>query len=194
MQYNQDTDKVAMMNSSYITVPKPLLLTEDREVQRTRKILIIILGVCLGLCVVALVSMVFGSALTTEMNGTQRSIKVGQAIIAILFYGFGIFVARRYSAIGLRVFAWLNIIELVAMGIGIVLLVFVMIMGVSVINYAAVVYGQMKDLLVGATEGTFIFTIIIYIAAFVLLVIIVKLTFKLARAIDANQRLIIQQA
>jgi uncharacterized membrane protein YbhN (UPF0104 family) len=65
------------------------------------------------------------------------------------------------------------------MGIGIVLLVFVMIMGVSVINYAAVVYGQMKDLLVGATEGTFIFTIIIYIAAFVLLVSILFCLFLL---------------
>ncbi len=51
---------------------------------------------------VALVGMMFGSALTTEMNGTQRSIKAGQAIIAILLYGFGIFVAHRYSAIGLR--------------------------------------------------------------------------------------------
>jgi hypothetical protein len=50
MQYNQETEKVAMMDSSYMTVPKPLLLTEDREVQRTRKILIIILGVCLVSC------------------------------------------------------------------------------------------------------------------------------------------------
>jgi hypothetical protein len=65
------------------------------------------------------------------------------------------------------------------MGIGIVLLVFVMIMGVSVINYAAVGNGQMKDLLVGATEGIFIFTIIIYIAAFVLSVSILSCLFLL---------------
>jgi hypothetical protein len=50
MQYNQETEKVAMMNSSYMTVPKPLSLTEDHEVQRTRKILIIILGVFLVSC------------------------------------------------------------------------------------------------------------------------------------------------
>jgi hypothetical protein len=50
MQYKQETEKVAMMNSSYMTVTKPLSLTEDREVQRTRKILIIILGVCLVSC------------------------------------------------------------------------------------------------------------------------------------------------
>jgi hypothetical protein len=47
MQYKQETEKVAMMDSSYMAVPKPLSLVEDREVQRTRKILIIILGVCL---------------------------------------------------------------------------------------------------------------------------------------------------
>jgi hypothetical protein len=47
MQYKQETEKVATMDRSYMVVPKPLSLAEDREVQRTRKILVIILGVCL---------------------------------------------------------------------------------------------------------------------------------------------------
>ncbi len=46
MQYKQEIEKVTMMDSSYMAVPKSLSLAEDREVQRTRKILIIILGVC----------------------------------------------------------------------------------------------------------------------------------------------------
>jgi hypothetical protein len=65
------------------------------------------------------------------------------------------------------------------MGIGIVLVVFVMITGVSVINYAAVGDGQMKDLLVGATAGSFIFIIIICFAAFVLSVSILSCLFLL---------------
>ncbi len=52
---------------------------------------------------VALVSAVFGSELTTEMKASQRYAQVGEALIGILFYGFGIFVAHRYSATGLRV-------------------------------------------------------------------------------------------
>ncbi len=47
MQYKPETEKVAMMASPYIPVVRPLPLTEDREVQRTRKILMIIVGVFL---------------------------------------------------------------------------------------------------------------------------------------------------
>jgi hypothetical protein len=47
MQHQPETEKVAMTNTSYMVVRKPLSLAEDHEVQRTRKILIIILGVCL---------------------------------------------------------------------------------------------------------------------------------------------------
>jgi hypothetical protein len=64
------------------------------------------------------------------------------------------------------------------MGIGIVL-VFVMIMGVNVINYAALGDGQMKDLLVDATAGIFIFILLICIAAFVLSVSILFCLFLL---------------
>ncbi len=52
---------------------------------------------------VALVAAVFGSDLTTEMKANQRCAQAGEALIGILFYGFGIFVAHRYSATGLRV-------------------------------------------------------------------------------------------
>jgi hypothetical protein len=53
--------------------------------------------------VAVLVGAVFGSELTTEMKTTHRFAQVGEALIGILFYGFGIFVAHRYSATGLRV-------------------------------------------------------------------------------------------
>jgi hypothetical protein len=47
MQYKPENEKVAMVAGPYTPVIRPLSLTEDREVQRTRKILMIILGVCL---------------------------------------------------------------------------------------------------------------------------------------------------
>jgi hypothetical protein len=107
----------------------------------------------------------------------------------------------------------LNIIQLVITGIGIVLLFLAIIVGVSVTNHASDWDPHIKGLIADITAGIIIFMIIICIAAFVLSVsiqsclflliiyfssylqvIIVKLAFKLARAIDANQRLIIQQA
>jgi len=53
--------------------------------------------------VIVLVAAVFGPELTTKMKVSQRYTEVGEALIAILFFGFGIFVAHRYSATGLRV-------------------------------------------------------------------------------------------
>ena len=47
MQYEQDTDKVTMMNSPDTVASPVLLLAEDPEIKRTRKILLIILGVLL---------------------------------------------------------------------------------------------------------------------------------------------------
>ncbi len=102
-------------------------------------------------------------------------------------------------------------------GIGIVLLLFALIIGISVANNADHGDHHIQGLTTGmAASIIFIFIIIIIIigiAVFVLTVsiqsclflliiyfssylqvIIVKLTFKLARAIDANQHLIIQQA
>ncbi len=52
---------------------------------------------------VSLVSAIFQSGVEYQMVNARRSEKAGEAIIAILFYGFGLFVAHRYSTIGLRV-------------------------------------------------------------------------------------------
>ncbi len=47
MQYKPETEKVAMMGNSYMPVLRPISLAEDHEVQRTRKIFMIIMGVFL---------------------------------------------------------------------------------------------------------------------------------------------------
>ena len=43
MQYRQNIEEIAMMSTPYIVVSKPLSLAEVAEVQRTRRILTIIL-------------------------------------------------------------------------------------------------------------------------------------------------------
>jgi hypothetical protein len=49
MQYKSETEKVAAMATAYTPVPQTQVIspTDDLQIQRTREILIIILGVCL---------------------------------------------------------------------------------------------------------------------------------------------------
>jgi hypothetical protein len=45
MQYKPDTERIVMINNPNMPAQRPLSLDEDRNVQHTRKILLIILGV-----------------------------------------------------------------------------------------------------------------------------------------------------
>jgi hypothetical protein len=47
MQYKPETDKVAMMAIPYTPVIQSISPTDDPQIQRTRRILSIILGICL---------------------------------------------------------------------------------------------------------------------------------------------------
>ena len=50
-----------------------------------------------------MVSEIFGNETETSNRGSRRGAVVGEAIITILFGGFGLYAAHRYSEIGLRV-------------------------------------------------------------------------------------------
>ncbi|CAF3771104.1 unnamed protein product [Rotaria sp. Silwood1] len=100
MQYKQGSEKVDMINTSYIPVSRPLSLTEDPEIQRTRKILLIILS---AFSVISTISAISGNGMSNSMQETRRGTQIGQSLISLLFYGFGIFVAYRYYETGLRV-------------------------------------------------------------------------------------------
>jgi hypothetical protein len=47
MQYKPETEKAAMINTAYIPVIQPLSPSQDPQIQRIRKIFMIILGVLL---------------------------------------------------------------------------------------------------------------------------------------------------
>ncbi len=51
----------------------------------------------------SLVAAIFGSGLTNQDANARRGTQVGQALVSILFYGFGLLVAHKYSETGLRV-------------------------------------------------------------------------------------------
>ncbi|CAF1181142.1 unnamed protein product [Rotaria sordida] len=103
MQYKQGSETVDMINTPYILVSRPLSSNEDPEVQRTRKIFLIILGVCFGLIVASTITIIFGPTIDICLIGNGDIVKIAGCLISILFYTFGIFVAYRYYQTGLRV-------------------------------------------------------------------------------------------
>ncbi|CAF1352171.1 unnamed protein product [Adineta steineri] len=104
MQFKPETKNMVTMNPAYIlTIPKELSLTENYEIQRTRKILLIILGVCLALSVVGTISAISESKLEGDIGVPRRSSQGGHSFISMLYCSFGIIVTYQYSQNGLRV-------------------------------------------------------------------------------------------
>ncbi|CAF4767397.1 unnamed protein product, partial [Rotaria sp. Silwood1] len=56
-----------------------------------------------ALSVISSVNSIFGSANSIGIKQNHVGTRIGQGLISIVFYSFGIFVAYRYSQIGLRV-------------------------------------------------------------------------------------------
>ncbi|UJR07532.1 hypothetical protein I4U23_011820 [Adineta vaga] len=189
MQYKPETEKVAMMDPSDPVTIRPLSLKYNVEIQRTRKILLIILGVCLGLSIAGALSAISTSAVRNEIGSSKGRSEVGFNIISILFYAFGTFVAYRYYQIGLRIFAIIGVIILVLEAIAVILLLLLGVVVLTALSQSDA--GEHKGMIVGASFGAF-FVIFIVAASFILTVIIVKFAFKLARLIDANKYLMVQ--
>ncbi|CAF4383817.1 unnamed protein product [Rotaria socialis] len=134
------------MGNPYVPVSQLLSLADDPEIRRTRKNLRILLGVLLVLTVLGTISSITGNGIVNNSKYSSRGTEIAQSIISVLFLSFGYLAAQRYSKIGLRVFAWLNIIELVIMGIVLAILV---ICGLVVVRAASsAANGEQKGILV----------------------------------------------
>ncbi|CAF5169630.1 unnamed protein product, partial [Rotaria sp. Silwood1] len=47
--------------------------------------------------VIGTINAISGNGISNRMQGTQRGAQIGQSLISVIFYGFGIFVAYQYS-------------------------------------------------------------------------------------------------
>ncbi|UJR07533.1 hypothetical protein I4U23_011821 [Adineta vaga] len=183
MKYEKETEEVL------ITDIAPIPLTEDREVQRTRKILLVIFSVFLALHVFSMITFIFhkvsSSSTSTIYAATKSSNRqLLQTILGLFFYSFAYYVTHKYHSIGLRVVAWLVIISAVlfCIIIGIIAFMFIIMMtGVQLPEYLKYYYAF----------GGILITFIVVVSNIVLIihVIIVKLSFNLARLIDAKKNL-----
>ncbi|CAF3230728.1 unnamed protein product [Rotaria socialis] len=190
MRYAQDNDKVLLIDSPYMPASQPLSLTDDPEIRRTRKILLILLSGILVLAVLGTIGSITGNGATNNSEYSSRGVQIGRSLISVVFLSFGYLVAHRYSKIGLLVFAWLNIIGLVIDGIIVVLL---FVAGLtSLTNASSVNNSQTNGMLVGGSTAFFV-VIVIIIAGSIVQIVIVKFAFKLARLIEAKKASFCQQ-
>ncbi|CAF1426482.1 unnamed protein product [Rotaria sordida] len=195
MQPEQGTDKVIITTSPTLPVSKQLLLATDPEIRRTRKILAVIYGICLAVSVFGLIDTIFSRTIEYCLIPNGYYEEIGEYVITILFAAIGLFVTFQYSEIGLRVIAWISIIESVGIGIAILFLICTDFTGRhaqnSITKYS-VTNQQDNSHAIPKRMGSFMCTIG-HIIAFVFWVIIVKLTFKLAKLIGAKKAIAIQQ-
>ncbi|CAF3632865.1 unnamed protein product [Rotaria socialis] len=190
MRYAQDNDKVLLIDSPYMPASQPLSLTDDPEIRRTRKILLILLSGILVLAVLGTIGSITGNGVTNNSEYSSRGVQIGRSLISVVFLSFGYLVAHRYSKIGLLVFACLNIIGLVIDGILVVLL---FVAGLtSLANASSLNNSQTNGMLVGGSTAFFV-VIVIIIAGSIVQIVIVKFAFKLARLIEAKKASFCQQ-
>ncbi|CAF1326912.1 unnamed protein product [Rotaria sordida] len=195
MQSVQDTNNVITTTVLNLSVSKQLLLVTDPKIRQLRKILAVIYGICLVVCVFGLINATFSRTIEYCLIPNGYYEEIAEYIIAILFYAIGLFVTFRYSETGLRVIAWISIIELVGIGIAILLLIctdFTDRHAQNSITKYSVANQQDNSRVIIKHMGSLMCTIV-YIIAFVFEVIIVILTSKLAKLIGVKKTIAIQQ-
>ncbi|CAM4936780.1 unnamed protein product [Rotaria socialis] len=190
MHTAQEKDNAVLIDSPCMPASQPLSLTDDPEIRRTLKILLILLSGILVLAVLATVGSVAGNGVTNNSEYSSRGVEISRSLIPVVFLSFVYLVAHRYSKIALLVFVWLNIIGLVIAGI---ILVLLFVVGLtSLTNGSSVNNSQTNGMRVG---GSIVFFVVIFIifAAFILHIVIGKFAFKLARLIEAKKPSFCQQ-
>ncbi|UJR19710.1 hypothetical protein I4U23_022844 [Adineta vaga] len=181
MQYHQTSEDPDMTNRVDIPGVKPLLLSDHYfHIKLIRQFLLILICICLGFAVVYLIMSIIGWALTDGIFHKDERFQIIEAIISILFYGFGLLVTIRGHQKGLRVFGWLGIILSIISTI--VLIVFHLIR-------AKMYYHPYEKL------AWLIFTYITYIInvwfhLFAITVVMIKFSFQLARLMDNDKQFI----
>ncbi|UJR07538.1 hypothetical protein I4U23_011826 [Adineta vaga] len=190
MQYAQGSEKVLVPGTV------PILLTDDREVQRTRKILLIIFGILLGLNILSIAVFIINSTTTTSTSTTasayylkqNRTYTFTQPVLSAIFYALAFYVTYNYHPTGLRVVAWLLIIATVLLCLSFSLFSILFIIIISGVP----IHEQLDSYV--TVSGVIITVLGIIVAvSLVIQIILIKLCFKLARLINANKKVSIPQ-
>ena len=190
MQYVQGNDTRTMMNSYHIVGSPVLSLAKDPQIKRTRKILLIILGVCFVLSVLGAINGFISTGITDTYWQSERYGQSIRSVISVLYFALGYLVAYRYYSIGLRVFAWVCIIDLIISGIAFGLIIYLAFTYIATQSKAG---DEQFEAITGEMKIVILFAIIVIIISFILTMVIIKLAFKLATLIENKKSKRIQQ-
>ncbi|CAF4083275.1 unnamed protein product, partial [Rotaria sordida] len=152
------------------------------EIRRIRKYLLLIYGIGLVLCIYGLIYSIFSNKIMYCSITNGRLEEIGEFIVAILFFALGLYSASRYSETGLRVMAWLGIIDLIGSVVAIFILVIFSLMNSK--SKSSIGISLIDDLENSHAKRT---------KQINPLVIIVIYTFKLTKLISAKKTQAIQQ-
>ncbi|CAF0965124.1 unnamed protein product [Adineta steineri] len=175
------TDKISMIKTS-TNSQKPPSLEQQPDVVRTRKIILILIGILLFLCIICFI-FVFHSLATSDSKKDQSPNSGSQLVsvfISIIYYCFGLLVTYRYYQTGLLVFAWLGFVTLLSM------LAFVIIILVGIIVNTSHL-GVAKGVIVA------IIFIIICLTASLVQIFTVRYVFILSKLLKNTKRLTIER-
>ncbi|CAM4987701.1 unnamed protein product [Rotaria socialis] len=103
MHTAQEKDNAVLIDSPCMPASQPLSLTDDPEIRRTLKILLILLSGILVLAVLATVGSVAGNGVTNNSEYSSRGVEISRSLIPVVFLSFVYLVAHRYSKIALLV-------------------------------------------------------------------------------------------
>ncbi|UJR25854.1 hypothetical protein I4U23_007204 [Adineta vaga] len=175
------TDKTSMIQNA--TIPqKPPSLEQQPEVVRTRKILLILIGILLILCFINFTFIIH--SFTTSSSSKDQSPNSSSQLVCILmsfiYYGFGLLVTYRYYQTGLLVFAWLGLISLLLMLVIVIVILIGIIITTSHLGFA-------KGIIVG------IIFIVLCLTASLLQIFAVRYAFSLSKLLKSTKRLTIEQ-
>ncbi|CAF0736168.1 unnamed protein product [Adineta steineri] len=98
MQHKLGTENMVMFNNLDTHTTRRLAPDNDPQLQRSRKVLLIMLGISLGLALVGILAEIVNYEGNLETN-----IEIVVFIVVFAFYGYGLFVSYKYSEKGLRV-------------------------------------------------------------------------------------------
>ncbi|CAF0898166.1 unnamed protein product [Rotaria sordida] len=191
MQPEQETAHVVITNVSNMFAPQSLSLDNDPKIQRIRKILSITIGILFAFFIVGMISAIFGHGIGNGIKETSHGAQVGQSLILVFFYTFGLFVTYRYSATGLRVFAWLDIISVSMLITGILSVLF---LDFSPSTTKKLAYDRDRKDFINDQSSSIYIVIPGAIAVGALDIVIIKYAFQLAKLIDIKKSLAIRQA
>ncbi|CAF1181636.1 unnamed protein product [Rotaria sordida] len=182
MEFEQNNGKVIITNIPNSSLSKQQLITTDLEIRRIRKYLLLIYGIGLVLCIYGLIYSIFSNKIMYCSITNGRLEEIGEFIVAILFFALGLYSASRYSETGLRVMAWLGIIDLIGSVVAIFILVIFSLMNSK--SKSSIGISLIDDLENSHAKRT---------KQINPLVIIVIYTFKLTKLISAKKTQAIQQ-